>query len=396
MTHQAPGRLLMVTREQEADRRYGLGKSLQPLIEQLCAAGWEVNYLCRPDITEQQHQGLLRWLERFGRLPFIASRPHRRALLDAWGERLTMGWLAARFARREGVDYVHLHDPWIAIGYWIARQYYGLWKVRWGITEHGFGCYSRATHEDGLLQGERAQRVLRRIESAILQRADWVITPTAAAMRQLCEDLGCSATPDHWCVIPHPRPAIPQISREDACRRLGLAADNIYVLGVGRLAPLKRFPLLIDACAVLAERFPRMQLLLLGDGDRAALQQQAERLGFSERLQMSVTDDMACWLRAADLYVSCSATESFGLANLEALTAGIPSICTAVGGVPDVVGTGAMLIAADASDLPEALERLLSQESLRRELEQKALAWTAAWPDPAAVMERYVELYTNT
>jgi glycosyltransferase involved in cell wall biosynthesis len=125
------------------------------------------------------------------------------------------------------------------------------------------------------------------------------------------------------------------------------------------------------------------------------LQQQAERLGFSERLQISVSDDMAYWLRAADLYVSCSATESFGLANLESLTAGVPSICTAVGGVPEVVGTGAMLIAADASDLPEALELLLSQETLRRELEQKALAWTAAWPDPAAVMERYVELYTN-
>ena len=49
------------------------------------------------------------------------------------------------------------------LGFWLGCKRLGLRNVRWGITEHGFGCYSRATHEDGLVQGPRMQRWLRRL-----------------------------------------------------------------------------------------------------------------------------------------------------------------------------------------------------------------------------------------
>lgn len=385
--------LLMVTREHQADRRYGLGKSLQPIVEGLREAGWRVSYLCMEDMPGRQRENLHRRVGRLQALPFIRKHPHRCNLVAAWGERLAMGWLAADVAYRRRCSHVHLHDPWIAAGFMCGRILKGLWSARWGVTEHGLGCYSRATHEDGLLQGERMQRLLKWIEAMVLRRSDWVVCPTLAAMQQLGRDLNQVQLPDHWHVIPHPRPYVPRIARAEARAWLGLDPEATYVLGVGRLVPLKRFHLLVEACARLTEQFPRLNLLLLGDGDRDSLRNHAESLGFAKRLRLEVSDDITPWLRAADIYASTSASESFGLANLEALAAGLPAICTAAGGVVEVVGTGALIIDNDCGALQIRLCELLQQEDFRKKQSAEALAWAEKWPDASEVTEQYVELY---
>ncbi len=39
--------VLMVTREMSGDRRYGLGRSLMPIVDALMDKGWHVRYLCQ-------------------------------------------------------------------------------------------------------------------------------------------------------------------------------------------------------------------------------------------------------------------------------------------------------------------------------------------------------------
>ena len=390
-----PNNVLMVTREMSGDRRYGLGRSLMPIVDALTEKGWRVRYLCQEDLATSSKDRRHLWLARLRKLPGVSSRPPVQQVLGALAERVQMGWLAAHTARDEAYTAVHLHDPWLGLGFWLGCKRLGLPHVRWGITEHGFGCYSRATHEDGLIQGPRLQRWLRRLEAYVLERANWVTAPTQLALDQLARDLALPFNPPHWHAISHAAPVMALMQREAACQSLGWSSQHFHVLGVGRLVPLKRFDILVAACANLASRYPSLHLHLLGDGDRDGLQNLADAAGFGERIHFAMVDDVRPYYAGADAYVSTSVTESFGLANFEALIAGLPCICTAVGGVPEVMGNGAWLIPVDTSALTAALEALVEQPLQREALAQRARAQARQAPKLEWVVEQYVRLFQH-
>ena len=131
------------------------------------------------------------------------------------------------------------------------------------------------------------------------------------------------------------------------------------------------------ACAAQPER-PR--LIVLGDGDAAPLRAAAAAAHF-EGLHIDCVDDVSTHLHAADLYVSASATESFGLANLEAMCAGLPCVLSAVGGVPEVAGSGAWLVSNDTATLGYAIGTLMADEGMRRQWAARARERTSHWPD---------------
>ena len=394
-TMSAARNVLMVTREQSEDRRYGLGRSLMPVVQALQSRAWRVRYLCQEDMSDAAKADRAQWLKRLGRLPGLAGMQNRSSVLAALAERLHMGWFAAQTARSEGFTTVHLHDPWLASGFRLGMSALGLKGVRWGITEHGFGCYSRATHEDGLLQGPRVQRWLRRMEAATLAAAHWVTAPTELSLSQLARDLALPFNPPHWKAIPHAAFQEELPTRESARLALGWGAGDIYLLGVGRFAPLKRFDLLVDAWAVLAARYPNLHLQLLGGTTFESLQRAANAAGVANRIHFSVVQDVKPYLAAADIYVSTSSTESFGLANFEALLAGLPCICTAVGGVPEVMGQGAWLIPVEQAALESALETLIGQPMQRKDWSARATLQARQAPDLETVSNQYAEIFKD-
>lgn len=386
-------RVLMVTRESAEDRRYGLGRSLAPLLAPLAAAGAQVRYFSAEDLDAEAVTRRRERIARWERWPMLSGRPNRINLLRAWSERLHVGFAAAQVAAHEGYSHVHAHDPWLACGVALGLRRHGARGVRWGFTEHGFGSYSHATHEDGLEQGPAAQALLRRIERFAAQRARWVTAPTRSGLAQLARDLGLPAVPEHWHCVPHARPPLraPSADQRAAARAsLGWAEDEVVVLAVGRLVPLKCFDRIVQACA--EQQQPRLRLQLLGGGDAAPLQALAQGLGFAG-LHATSTDDVTPYFHGADVYLSASTTESFGLANLEALCAGLPAICSAVGGVPEVMGDGAWLVPNDSATLTRTLAALLADEPLRRQWAARALARAAAWPSPEEIARRYVAIY---
>ena len=387
-------RVLMVTRESAEDRRYGLGRSLAPLMAPMAAAGAHVRYFCADDIDPAAVQRRRQRVERWERWPLVAGRPNRINLLRAWSERLHVGFEAARVARREAYTLVHAHDPWLACGVALGLRWHGARGVRWGLTQHGFGSYSQATHEDGLEQGPAAQAWLRRIERFATLRARWVTAPTQAGLVQLARDLALSGVPAHWHCVPHARPSLPArtpAARAAARAGLGWDSDELVVLAVGRLVPLKCFDRIVRACA--AQGDPRLRLQLLGGGDAAPLQALAQGLGFGSQLLVTSTDDVTPFFHGADVYMSASSTESFGLANLEALCAGLPAICSAAGGVPEVMGDGAWLVPNDTDTLTRTLSAMLADESLRARWAARALTRAAGWPPPEDIARRYVAIY---
>ena len=104
--------VLMVTREMSGDRRYGLGRSLMPVVDTLGGLGWRVRYLCQENLPASAKSNRQRWLNSLNRLPWIRTKVHLQHLVAALTERLQMGWYAAEIARKEGFATVHLHDPW--------------------------------------------------------------------------------------------------------------------------------------------------------------------------------------------------------------------------------------------------------------------------------------------
>lgn len=386
-------KILMVTRETQADQRYGLGRSLMPLLQAFRLRGITVDYLCQADLGQRallwQHRCLAIGSFLLGKWPVSTNLP---ALLQVLLERINMGRLAAKLSATQQYTHVHCHDPFIAAGLRFFLHFYRNQPIVWGITEHGFGCYAQAIHEDGIHMSAGMMRLIRRWEAHTLLAASWVIAPTRRCLNQIADDLRISPLPGDWYSVVHARPALNHYSRQEARQRLGWDNNAIYILSVGRIAPVKRFPMLIEACSKLILE-KDWQLVILGEGDHHLLQQQAQHLQFTREILFAVTDDVGLYLCAADLYVSASASESFGLANLEALTAGTAAVCTAVGGVPEVVGDGASLSASDTDALAEAMQRMLNDVQLRQRISQNGRARAEAWPDIIEITDQYETIY---
>ena len=142
---------------------------------------------------------------------------------------------------------------------------------------------------------------------------------------------------------------------------------------VGRLIPRKAHTDLLTALALL--RRADVHLHVIGDGPLLSdLRESAERLGMEARVTFegAVTEDRK-WqmLRAADFFVSASLHEGFGIVFLEAMYAGLPIVCTDVGGQTDILRAGehALFVPPQRPDqLASALQLLLEDAALRKRL----------------------------
>jgi glycosyltransferase involved in cell wall biosynthesis len=386
-------KILMVTRENQADRRYGLGRSLAPLIDEFSRRNIVVDYACQNDLGTRS----MIWQQKLHHLlsslfaKFNTSTDFS-VLFSVLLERLNMGRIAAKIAAKHEHTHVHCHDPIIATGFVFFSYFYLKLNARWGVTEHGFGCYTDAIHADGVRLSSLMMRWMRYWEARTLLAASWVISPTRSAMEQILIDLNIDSLPITWQPIYHARPVLNAYSKEESRQLLGWQEDVFYVLGIGRIAPVKQFPILIEACAKLKQQTD-VQLVILGEGEIDELLTLGKTLGLKRDIMFATTNDVGLYLCAADLYVSTSASESFGLANLEAMTAGLASICTAVGGVPEVMGDGAVLVQPELDALVTALKHLMEDKNAREAIAQLGLKRANSWPDIVEIANNYEKIY---
>jgi glycosyltransferase involved in cell wall biosynthesis len=307
--------------------------------------------------------------------------------VGTWAERINMGRVAAKAARRLDADAVHLHDPWLAWG-WLRGRAWHRPSARWGVSQHGYGAYAHATREEGLPSTPAILARLVRLEGRVLDQADWVVCPSDAARAQLARDLSLPTSPPHWYHVPHPRPRDAGDGRPARSR-----GEPPHVVAVGRLDPVKRMEAVVQACLRLGRP---LRLTVLGGGDGERLRA-AVPSGAALVVDVRLTDDVAAVLATADLYVSASRNESYGLANLEALAQGVPAVCTAVGGVPEVTGGAAWLVPGGddglAERLAEAMRTILADAGLARTLGTRGIERARQGLDADAVAERFERLY---
>lgn len=147
------------------------------------------------------------------------------------------------------------------------------------------------------------------------------------------------------------------------------------VVTVTRLRPPKDTTTLVAAAARVRDLFDR--LLVVGDGpDRPEVERLVSELGLDGQVELlGDRDDVDAILARASVFVLSSRSEGLPMAVLEAMAAGVPTIASNVGGIPEVVNDGAdgVLVApGDAHALADALRRLLDDAELRLSMGRKA------------------------
>jgi len=154
---------------------------------------------------------------------------------------------------------------------------------------------------------------------------------------------------------------------------LDLPAEARIALFLGRLSSQKGPDILLDAAAALCHRMPELHFILAGDGPlRGKLHMAAEREGLLSQIHfMGRRDDVAELLADADLLVLPSRWEGMPNAVLEAMAAARPVVATDVGGCPELVAdgqTGLIVPQDDAAALADAIEKIISDPDLGREM----------------------------
>lgn len=170
---------------------------------------------------------------------------------------------------------------------------------------------------------------------------------------------------------------------DDTRHRLAPGADRI-LLYVGRFAPEKRLPLLLDAFERVNTNENRIALVLIGDGP-SGIELRKRNVPSVYFTGYLTGEDLANAYAAADAFVFPSDTETFGNVVVEAMASGLPVISVARGGVLDTVvsGENGILTApGDAEEMATAMQRIIEDDALRTRLAAGARcsAQMRSWP----------------
>ncbi len=132
---------------------------------------------------------------------------------------------------------------------------------------------------------------------------------------------------------------VPQVDKMAARAELGLPLDATIIGTISRVTPNKGIQDAIRAIAILAAENRNLRYVVVGDGDGlAACKALAEELGISDLVVfLGYRTDITTCLGAMDLFLFPSHKEAMGIALVEAMRAGLPTVGTNIGGIPEVI-----------------------------------------------------------
>ena len=151
-------------------------------------------------------------------------------------------------------------------------------------------------------------------------------------------------------------------ARDRVRRELSVARDEVLLVSIGRLVPIKRIDVALLAVARARRLGAPVRLAIVGDGPlRGMLELQARALELAGAVRFTGTrGDIAAIGAAADAMLLSSDNEGTPVALIEGAAAGKPALATAAGGVPEVVtpATGRLVAPGDWRALGEAIAEL--------------------------------------
>jgi glycosyltransferase involved in cell wall biosynthesis len=165
---------------------------------------------------------------------------------------------------------------------------------------------------------------------------------------------------------------------------------------VSNFRPVKRTGNLIELLERVRRELPA-RLVLVGDGpDRPAAEARVAELGLGDHVRfLGWRADFTAELAQADAFVLTSEVESFGVAALEALSAGVPVFAYRVGGLPELVNedVGRLVAPFDVDALAAALIDALRSSAHKLALPRAARAHALARFGREPAIQRYEDAF---
>ncbi|MBI5734067.1 MAG: glycosyltransferase family 4 protein [Candidatus Kerfeldbacteria bacterium] len=314
------------------------------------------------------YQGLATYLPGLTVLTNISSplkEPNviRRPLFNSWfwPRWLPLLWLVPFYKLVKGADLLAAGQilP-IGTALWLINKVFG-WP--YAVVVHGYDL--------GLAKQTSRKRWLAK---QVLAQASLVVA-NSEFTKSLAVSLG--ARPECTQVIyPCGDLKFDKISQTEIeeFKRHWKVSDSPVILTIARLVKRKNVAAVIRAVGELQSEFPNLRYLIIGDGpERDDLEKLAKATGAGIEFLGEVSDnDLMLWYKTCDLFVltprgDAVDIEGFGIVYLEAQAAGKAVVASAVGGVPEAVGSAGRLIKVEA-DLVMVLRELLNSPGLRKQL----------------------------
>jgi glycosyltransferase involved in cell wall biosynthesis len=170
-----------------------------------------------------------------------------------------------------------------------------------------------------------------------------------------------------------------------------------------RVVPVKDQMTLIKASRRVLEKH-QANFVFVGevqdDGYYNECQALVQELGLVENVKfIGHTDNVVKWYQQSDIFVLSSQSEGVPLALLEAMSCGLPCVCTAVGGVPDILsdsGVGYTVSPNDSDSLASRISELLENATLRRAMGMHARDLVRRKYTVEKMSQKILEVYVET
>ena len=314
------------------------------------------------------------------------------------------------FAAGEGVHYDLIHSH-----YWLSGLVARNLRAAWGNLPvvQMFHTLGLIKNQIALHAEDREPPLRIEKEREIIQNTDLIVAATPAEEAQLQRLYG--ADPRKIVTIPpgvdlsrfHP------IDLQTARKRVNVPLEDLLILFVGRIEPLKGIDTLMRAIAILRagcpDDAPCLYLSIIGgdpddetheNAELARLVRMREELGIEDVvtfLGAKDQDTLQYYYSAAEVVVMPSHYESFGMVALEAMACGTPVIASEVGGLAFLVKdgeTGFHVEDRDAPALAGKLSLILDDPDLRQRLGKQAVAYARGF-DWVRIADQLLDVFSG-
>ena len=238
------------------------------------------------------------------------------------------------------MDVVHVHHPFLSGR--LALNYCRSAKIPVVFTNHTrYDLYAQARLP--LMPEEVSHGLLQAFLPDFCDAVDLVVSPSTG-MAKVLRELGVKC---HIEVIPngvdlgqfHQAKPFPR-------SQFGFTDQDVLLVYAGRVAPEKNIHFLLQSFAGIAQLIPNVHLLIVGGGKKQfeeELQDLVAQLGVGSRVcstGMVSYEEIPSYLAMSDIFVTTSVTETFGMATVEAMGAGLPIMGVHAPGTSDIVEDG--------------------------------------------------------
>ncbi|MBN3554003.1 glycosyltransferase family 4 protein [Fictibacillus nanhaiensis] len=289
--------------------------------------------------------------------------------------------------KSENFDAVHCHSPMGGVLARLAAESIGISPVIY--TAHGFHFYKGAPIINWLLYYP--------IEKVLSRYTDVLITINKEDYKSAQRFKAKNVIYIPGIGIESNRYSNIFVDKKNKLKELGITSDAYVILSVGELNENKNHEVIIKALSNI--RYKNFIYLICGQGDRADyLMNLANSLGISNKVKLlGFRNDVIDLYKVADIFAFPSYREGLSVSLMEAMSAGLPVVCSSVRGNTDLIqdGQGGFLNKpTDIEGFGNSLDKLINNTEMRILMGEKNLQEIEKY-DSNVVKEKMKMVYEN-